>query len=587
MRSEVLQMIEESFFTIAKAAAIILAGIAVGQIIQHYFWRRHLWQKVRQRQKECQKAFRKLDDDLNSLNFDEEALQAICNLPTSELQEGLQSGKYSALEVLAAYQTKALQVNKRLNCVTEPILEAKANAKSLDEHAEKEGLLYGIPVSLKENYQLKGYDCTMGLVNYTGKLFKDDAVLVKVLRKQGAIPFVRTNIPQIMMTYECSNPIYGRTDNPYDATRTPGGSTGGEAALITAGGSIIGFGSDIGGSIRVPSHFCGCYGLKTTPERLSQKGISSLSKGQFIVSGSVGPMARDLDGLVLATKAILCDYMYALDRSIPPLSFRDEIFQSKRPLKIGYYVNDGYLQSVPACQRAVMMAKTALEAQGHTVISFDPPDVPRMWTELYLKTVAGDGGRKFYEAIQKDIPDRCVWNLLFITRVPRWLLWCMKTIIRLVTQDPVHTEGLMSSKGCRSVCEWWQQAEVVEAYKDKFMKKWDDLGLDGVICPVFACVAVPHGYVTEIIGAGTYSMLYNVLNYPAGSLPLTKVTSEDVQQLENYPNRRYFEKNIKKASEGSIGLPVNVQCVCLPFQEELVLRVMKEIETGLKSMGDH
>ncbi|KAK3588104.1 hypothetical protein CHS0354_012162 [Potamilus streckersoni] len=586
--SRVLQMVEESsYLTIAKVAAITLVAIPVGLSIQRYFWRRDLRQKVWQRQTECQVAFKKLNDDLNSLNFDQEKLQAICDLPTSELKEGLQSGKYSALEVLAAYQTKAQNVTKRLNCVTEPILEAEADAKSLDEDTEKEGLLHGIPVSLKENYQLKGYDCTMGLVNLIGKLWEDDAVLIKVLKRQGAIPFVRTNIPQIMMTYECSNPIYGRTDNPFDASRTPGGSTGGEAALIAAGGSLIGFGSDIGGSIRVPSHFCGCYGLKTTLGRFSRKGTTSLSQGQTLVSGTIGPMARDLDGLVLATKAILCDYMYELDRSIPPLSFRDEIFQSKRPLKIGYYVNDGYLQSVPACQRAVMMAKTALEAQGHTVISFDPPDVPWMWTELYMKTVAGDGCRTFLEALQKDIPDDCVHMLLFSSKVPRWLIWCLKAIIGISTQDPVQTQSMTSLKGCRSVYEWWQQAKAVEAYKDKFLKKWSDLGLDGVICPVLACVAVPHGSVSSLLGAGTYSMLYNVLNYPAGSLPLTKVTSEDVQQLENYPDRRFFEKNIKKASEGSIGLPVNVQCVSLPFQEELVLRVMKEIETGLKSMGDH
>ncbi|KAL3831430.1 hypothetical protein ACJMK2_023181 [Sinanodonta woodiana] len=583
-----MQMVEEkSYFTIAKFAVITLATIPVGQAIQHYFWRRHLRQKVGQRQKECRAAFRKLDDDLNSLNFDREKLQEIQCLPTSELQEGLQSGKYSALEVLAAYQTKAQEVNERLNCITEPILEAEADAKSLDERTEKEGLLYGIPVSLKENFQLKGYDSTMGLVNLIGQLWEEDAVLIKVLKRQGAIPFVRTNIPQIMMTYECSNPIYGRTNNTYDATRTPGGSTGGEAALIAAGGSIIGFGSDIGGSIRVPSHFCGCYGLKTTLGRFSRKGTTSLNQGQTLVSGTIGPMARDLDGLVLATRAMLCDYMFELDRSIPPVPFRDEIFQSKRPLKIGYYVNDGYLQSVPACQRVVMMAKTALEAQGHTVISFDPPDVPQMWTELYLKSVAGDGGRTFLEAMEKDILDDCMQKVHFGLTIPRWLLWCLKAIIRLITQDPVQTRSMTSLKGCGSVYEWWQQAKAVEMYKDKFQKKWCDLGLDGVICPVFACAAVPHGDVSKLLGAGTYPMLYNVLNYPAGSLPLTKVTSEDVQQLENYPSRRYFEKNIKKASEDSVGLPVNVQCVGLPFQEELVLRVMKEIETGLKSMGDH
>ena len=114
----------------------------------------------------------------------------------------------------------------------------------------------------------QGYDSTIGLAAFVGKPFSETSALVQVLRHQGAIPFVKTNVPQTMLSWECSNPIFGLTTNPHDTSRTVGGSSGGEAALLAAGGSVLGWGSDIGGSIRIPSSMCGVYGIKPTFARL-------------------------------------------------------------------------------------------------------------------------------------------------------------------------------------------------------------------------------------------------------------------------------------------------------------------------------
>lgn len=566
---------------LAVAVATTFSCVAGGMYIYRYIQKYKIKQRIKERREECKMSCERMAEHLNLNGLSLEKRNSILKLPIKELQSKLQSGELKALEVLQAYQSKALEIDKYLNCIVEPIWEAEEMALERDLDTKKKGILHGIPVSIKECFCLKGYDCTGGMCIYMDQPVEDDSPFIKVLKKQGAVPFVRTNIPQTMMTFDCSNPQYGQTVNPHDHKRGPGGSSGGEGAVIGGGGSILGFGTDIGGSIRIPSNMCGVYGLKPTYGRLSVKNNHPFQRGQPIVKATTGPMAQDVDGLVLAMTALLDPFMFELDPDIPPVPFRREIYEDNRPLKIGYYVDDGYLLSVPSHQRAVHEVKSLLESKGHTLVPFQPPDAKLMFS-LFLKACFGDGGQTYIKTLRDDILDDIIKIPVVRFKMPNIITKCLSWLISTIARDPFMYTLANSMSGSRSVFEYWKLNENIQDFRESFLKQWKANKLDAVICPGFAYPAFESGKASMVLGGVTYTVMYNLLNYPAGSLPVTTVTSEDTEKLKDYPSKRVYEKFIKQFCLGSEGLPVNIQCVALPFQEELVLRLMKEIEQGAK-----
>ncbi|NXX18450.1 VDHAP protein, partial [Podargus strigoides] len=225
---------------------------------------------------------------------------------------------------------EALEVTREVNCVIDFIHGCEDQLQKLKRQKEK-GLLYGIPVSIKDHIDCKGHVSSGGMVKFLGEVKEEDSVIVQVLKSQGAIPFVKTNVPQTMINYDCSNPIFGQTLNPLNHQKSPGGSSGGEGALIAGGGSLLGIGSDVAGSIRLPSSFCGLCGLKPTGNRIS---TSTCSSRTFVlaVTGMLGPMARDVDSLALCMKALLCEEMFRLDPTVPPLPFDEEVRLRSNPM---------------------------------------------------------------------------------------------------------------------------------------------------------------------------------------------------------------------------------------------------------------
>ncbi|XP_035689614.1 vitamin D3 hydroxylase-associated protein-like [Branchiostoma floridae] len=175
------------------------------------------------------------------------------------------------------------------------------------------------------NSVAQGMVTTLGVTKYLETPAGEDAVIVQVLKKQGAVPFVRTNIPQSLLSYSCSNPVFGNTVNPLDPERTSGGSSGGEAALIKAGGSVLGLGSDGLGSVRIPAHFCGICALKPTGLRISDRGLLKGTPGIQGVIAAPGLLARDVDSLALGLKALLVPDMFQLDPRVAPIPFQQEV----------------------------------------------------------------------------------------------------------------------------------------------------------------------------------------------------------------------------------------------------------------------
>ncbi|XP_077996177.1 vitamin D3 hydroxylase-associated protein-like [Glandiceps talaboti] len=509
--------------------------------------------------------------------------QQIIGMPIVELIQEIKSGTFTAVQVLHAYQAKALECTDQLNCVTEPIMEAEKWAKELDGRDVKSGILFGIPFSVKESLAVEGYDCNFGMAKYIGKIAEADHVLIKMLKSQGAIPFMRTNLPQTMFSFSCSNPIYGETFNPYDCERSPGGSSGGEGALIGMNGSLLGLGSDIAGSVRVPAHFCGICSLKPTHRRLSGKGEPTVVPGQKGVPGVNGPMARDVDTLVLAMKALLQPEMYNLDCGIVPLPFNEEIYSDTTPLTIGYYEDDGYFTPVPSCRRAVTMAVEALRKAGHKLIPFKVPLLSDNGDETagrhVFRLLHADGNRLWFSHLQGEKTDKHLGTQIACTADPslaqRLLLPFRSCRMKGFLDDVVN--------GIKTTQELFANYAKKDDYVAKFVKTWEDAKLDGLVCPGFGITAPSNDFAAKLMFLGGTTGLYNMIDFPAGVIKVTNVTKEDEDNLEShFVVEDTYDQMAKEACTGSVGLPVGVQCVALPWREELCLRLMKEIETAVK-----
>uniref|UniRef100_A0A8C6XH15 Fatty-acid amide hydrolase 1 n=1 Tax=Naja naja TaxID=35670 RepID=A0A8C6XH15_NAJNA len=426
--------------------------------------------------------------------------ELILSLSLPELCQQLGDGSLTPESVFYTYVDKALKVTADVNCIIDYIAENESQLLHMNSKGKK-GLLYGVPISIKDSINCKGYDTTLGFVKRLFQPAAEDAVIVQVLKHQGAIPFVKTNIPQSLLNYDCSNPIFGSTVNPLNPTKSPGGSSGGEGALIKNGGSILGIGTDIAGSIRLPSAFCGICGLKTTSNRIRLLFKCFLFTCFLLpVFVGLGPMARDVDSLALCLKALLCKKMFHLDPTVPPLPFNEQVYTSSGRLRIGYHVTNSYSMPNPSMIRAVLETKELLEINGHVVCIL----------------IRGEA-------------DICCTKGLSFRRQHHTVF-----LVLLITAS----------------CSGELNSHLISLL-------------------FFVC--------TEIT---SNTILYNYLDFPAGVVPVTTVTKEDEEELKNF--KGHFndlgDKLFAKAVKESVGLPVAIQCVALPLQEELCLRFMKEVE---------
>ncbi|KAG6879472.1 hypothetical protein C0992_002358 [Termitomyces sp. T32_za158] len=306
------------------------------------------------------------------------------------LLERLHSMEWSSVEVTTAFYKRAVIAQQlpsgflqspnttfsgETNCLTEIFVDrALKRAKELDDILIKTGKpvgpLHGLPVSLKDQFTMKGLETVMGYVSWVGKTADSDSVLVELLYECGAVPFVRTNVPQTLMWGETYNHVFGRTTNPYNRKLTPGGSSGGEGALLAMKGSPLGVGTDIGGSLRIPSAFCGLYTLRPSYERLPYCGAVNALEGQESISSVLGPMANSMSGVKVFTKAIIDAKPWTKD----PLVLRKEWSESEYSLQnhgrgkglcFAIMWDNGVVRPHPPLQRAMEMTKAALESAGH------------------------------------------------------------------------------------------------------------------------------------------------------------------------------------------------------------------------------
>ncbi|XP_052657434.1 vitamin D3 hydroxylase-associated protein-like isoform X2 [Harpia harpyja] len=562
-----------------SAALALLCSSAAAVVVWKWLGKRQIQKKMEEARRTRDEGVKKMAKAVQQFREQVPSVQtdAILSLSLMELTERLREGSLSPRTVLYTYLEKALEVTQQTNCLRHFIPECEEQLQEIQRQKEK-GLLYGIPVSIKDHISHKGHLSTCGLVQCLDTPVQEDSVLVKVLKSQGAIPFAMTNVPQSLFNYDCSNPIFGQTLNPLNHQKSPGGSSGGEGALIAGGGSILGIGSDVGGSIRLPSSFCGLCGLKPTAERLSLSGVSGSVSGILAVPWVLGPMARDVDSLALCMKALLCQEMFQLDPTVPPIPFNEEVYSSSARLRVGYYDTDGYFPLPPCMRRAVRETREALQAAGHQLVPFSPPRIHYVMTELFLKTFFADGGRAWLDVFTGGIVDPSLKSQVNSCKIPR----LGKKLLALILKPlfPRLADYLSALGGMRSVKEMWNHHHQIEAYRTEFIARWRELRLDVVLCPVLG-PAFTTGYAGKLLTAISSTMLYNVLNFPAGVVPVSTVTEADEEELKLYQGYcdDPWDQALKQAVAGAVGLPVAVQCVALPWREELCLRFMKEVET--------
>jgi fatty acid amide hydrolase len=500
------------------------------------------------------------------------------------LARAIAAGEVSAVEAVEAHIARIEEVNPRLNAVVvRRYDEARAEARAADERrarGEELGLLGGVPVTIKEALDLTGTPSTYGLPSRARTLATEDDVYVARLRAAGAIVLGKTNVSQLLLYTESDNPLYGRTNNPWNLERTPGGSSGGQAAIIAAGGSPLGLGTDIGGSIRVPAAYCGLAGMKPTVGRLPDLASFGMPLGQRAIASQVGPLARTVDDVALTLEIINGGRAPNVE---PPAPLGDSHSVDIARLRVAYYTDDGTLAPARGVVRAVTEAAGFLAGRGAQVTEWRPPEVERA-VEIFYGVFSADGGQGARDFIGRDPKDPRIARLLMLVGLPRPVVATAAGALKLVGQR--SQAEIARNFGYKDTLRYWRLVEAQIAYQRRFARALDeDPGgpFDLIICPASALPAIHHGGSADLVTGGAYATLYNVLGYPTGIVPVSAVRPDEEQ-----PRKRAADAALRaarRAEEGSAGLPLGAQVVARPWREHVALAAMRIIEETVAARG--
>ena len=307
------------------------------------------------------------------------------------MAQNIRSRQVSSVELVKAHLEQIQQINPQLNCVVELLSDSALAAARQADASLASGIpcwpLHGVPFSIKDSIDVRGFKTTAGTMGRReAPPAEADATLVSRFRSFGAIPIAKTNLPDLLFSFESDNLIYGRTNNPYDLTRTPGGSSGGESALIAAGGSPLGLGSDAAGSVRVPAAFCGIASIKPTSGRLSRTGHVPPAGGWLEAVWQIGPMARYTEDLFLAMELLAMPN--ADDFTVPPIALYEPT--ELKELRIAFFTHNGFARCTPEVQNSVQLAADFLSTNGAIVEERRPPGIENAY-ELELAILGADG----------------------------------------------------------------------------------------------------------------------------------------------------------------------------------------------------
>ena len=488
------------------------------------------------------------------------------------LAEDVVTGARSAIDLVEDH-IERIERCADLNAVVWPLFEeARARAAALDRTPHPVGPLHGVPVTVKDQFDVAGAPTMVGLEHRRTHRATDDDPLVARLKAAGAIVVAKTAVPQLLSMHETTSPVHGDTYNPWDRTRTPGGSSGGEAALLAAGATPLGLGADFGGSIRVPCHFSGVCGLKPTSGRLPVGGLPELFAAQDAWLPAAGPMARTVRDLALAMRVMVQPAAGEWDAQVQPVPWQEPGTVSG--LRIGVVEDIGAIGASPAIRRAVGEAAAALEARGAELVPVHLPFDEAL--SLMLTIFSADGAAAMRRAAGGDRLHASLRTISSMARRPRWIRGVLASTMRLLGQR--HTATLLRVMGRSTVDDLWEAERRLQAMRKGAFDTLLGGRISAVIAPPFATPAPQIGNTAAMIHHAAPAVLFNLLELPAGVLPVTTVRSG-----EESSRTRSVDQAIRSAQQvekGSAGLPVGVQVAAGRFREDVVLSVMGAIEAG-------
>ena len=439
----------------------------------------------------------------------------------------IRNREVSAREVVQASLNRIEQVNPSLNAVVQMDAGralAEADRADLELAARSEiGPLHGVPFTLKDAIEAKGIVSTGGTEGRANYVPHEDATVVKRLREAGAILLGKTNCPELGWAWEADNLIYGRTNNPYDLSLSPGGSSGGESAIIAAGGSAFGLGSDAGGSVRFPANCTGIASIKPTSGRIPRTGHFPGPGGLLDALWQIGPLARFVEDLALVLPVI--SGVDGNDTAVVPLPPGNPEAIDLQKLRIAFHTDNGIEAPSAAVSAVVTRAANALAEAGIAVEEARPPGIEQTY-EIYLALLTADGGAGI-ESLLTEAGTRRVHPLL------RRVL------------DLQHHDALSAAELAKLTGRW----DTFRREMLSFMSNYEAL-----LCPVCSFSGMAHGSTYERLPSFSYTMAFNLTGWPAA---------------------------VVRAGTSENGLPIGAQIVARPWREDVALAVAEFLQGAL------
>lgn len=358
-----------------------------------------------------------------------------------------------------------------------------------------------------------GYDSTVGYSSFVGNAPPKDGAIVQLLKDAGAVPYVKTNLPITLLSFESTNDVWGRCTNPHNSKYSPGGSTGGESALLAMGGRI-GIGSDVAGSVRAPAHFSGCYSLRCSTGRWPKFGVCTSMPGQEGVPSVYSPMARTLDDLTYFTRAVVGMQPWKYDFTVHPITWRADVekeYAEKKKFRVGVLRTDGVVDPSPACRRALETAEGALIKDGHEIVEINPPD---MYHALKLASLLlnADGCRVFQSFMRSgEWQDRGANQMNWLMNLTRPLKYIYYVWVKYVRRDDIWA-GLVRNWHAKTAHENWKLVMERENYRAEWFQWWNSQEIDFILAPPNATPAVPHDGMKDAVSSCGYTFLFNLVS---------------------------------------------------------------------------
>jgi amidase len=439
-----------------------------------------------------------------------------------ELARAIRDKQVSSEETVRANLERIEAVNPSLNAVVqlraEAALEEARRADAALARGEQLGALHGVPMTIKDSFDTAGVISSWGTLGRVRYVPERDATVVQRLKDAGAILLGKTNTPEFTLAHETDNPVYGRTNNPYDLTRTSGGSSGGAAAIVSSGGAPFDIGTDTGGSIRNPAHFCGLAGIKPTSGRVPRTGHAIPPGGLLDQLTQVGPLTRYVEDLALILRII--SGPDNRDPFIHPVPLADPDGVDLAGLRGFFYVDNGIETPEAAIIEAVRKSVDALSDLRIPFTERRPPGIEET-IEIYPALFRGwDGG---------------AWarSLLASAGTP---------------EDQTWLTGYLAARRA-SMEELVDLIDRWDRFRVRLLAFIGDFDL--VIAPVNAYVAIAHGTYKALYRGFSYTMTYNLTGWPAATV---------------------------RVGRSPDGLPVGVQIIARPWREDVVLAVARQLE---------